>query len=99
PRGPCPLAHGPPRDVFATGITGRFAEPFLLLFFRTEPGKRHQREAVDEQHRGESGIDGGDLFSHDLEIHIADPAAAISLRQKARGESELVTLDVGALEE
>ena len=40
----------------------------------------------------------GDFFSDDLQIEIADTAAAVALWKKPHGESELVALLVGSLQ-
>jgi hypothetical protein len=67
----------------------------LLLAFGAEPDQRHQRQPIDKEHGGKAGIDGADFLDDDLEIDIHYPATAVSLRDEARGEAELVAFHIG----
>src|SRR5690606_16187240 len=76
------LADDPAGEVLAAGIAGRLADPGALLVLRAEPGDRHQREAVHQQDGSETGIDRRDLLGDDLQVDVADPAAAVCARQE-----------------
>ncbi len=91
------LADRPAGQVFAARIAGRLAQPLLLLRLAAEPRDRPQRQTIHQKDGREARVDRGDLLGDDLQVDVADPAAAIGFRQETHREAQLVGLDIGAL--
>jgi hypothetical protein len=60
-----------------------------------EPDHVHKTETVDQDGGGESRVDGTNLLGDQLQVEVADTAAAILFGQEAHCQTAFIGFDIG----